>query len=847
MSDDGLQLAWKLPSAEDALLLPERLDRSDCDAIVAIDLIHDDCESIRNTEGKFFAPVSKGSYAELYRYCAEQMVHPDDRHIYSELMRPETLMERLAKADTPGLLYAQFRYKLLDGNWRWVEQMVVGGAENGMAEGTVRVYVYDIQEEKDGLPPAPLTAAGAGLCDELTGLLPKKQFFAACREKLRDRSIKWCMLAIDIENFKLFNEWFGHESGDLLLAQLGGILRREGERCGGAAGYMGQDDFCLLCPYDMADIRRLYDDLHRLIMSRGTSVGFLPAFGISLPQKRETVAALLDHATLAGSQIKGDYHTRIKLYDPAVSSREEREYRILSDFQRALKNRELYFCLQPQCVVSTGLIVGAESLARWRTPDGELVSPEEFVPVLERYGFVTELDEYIWEDVCAWLHRWMRAGHRIVPISINVSQIDFFSIDVPEYIDRLTQKYELPKSALKIEITESAYVNDAEVIRSAAQRLRDKGFLILMDDFGSGYSSLNMLRQLNVDVIKLDAQFLHLGEADNKKGVHILETVVNMTKTIAIPIIVEGVESPEQANFLEKLGCRYIQGYYYYHPLPVEEFEKLIVEESNVDQQGFQFLSNQQFSVREFMDQNIYSDSMLNNILGAAAFYCWDGKETVDIVRYNEQFRRLANVPDFSERLCNIAQYFHPNDVKPFFKLLARAEKDRLNGSEGVLGVYRTDGSLGRFFEHFYFLEEGENGKIFYGAMQEVTEITTLQNQMRLLSKFSSESIVFLRREGDILRYQVVVHGLRESMGLTKAAFERELNNGAFLARLRGETSGELRELIARDTENGTTGIAFEMDDPAGKKLKLYLKLDYVHDEYSSVEYILAFRRREET
>ncbi len=846
MSDETLQLALTLPKEEPISIL-ERLNRSDFDELFEVDLIHDRCENLCHVEGKYFVPVPSGTYTELYHYCIAQMIHPDDREINRELMRPETMLERLAKADPPGALRAQFRYKLVDGSWRWVEQILIGGTQNGFEEGHVRVYVFDIQHQVEGMGGPPFIANAPGARDELTGLLPKRPFFSACRELLHDRTTEWCMLAIDIENFKLFNEWYGHESGDLLLAQMGGILKREEERCGGVAGYMGQDDFCMLCPYDMKSIEQLHTRLHRLIMSRGTSVGFLPAFGISLPSgKKESVAALLDHATLAGSQVKGDYHTRIRLYDPALGNLAEMEFHLLADFQRALKNHELYFCLQPQCVVSTGLIVGAESLARWRLPSGEQVSPERFVPILEKYGFVTDLDEYIWEDVCRWLRRWISDGHDPVPVSINVSQVDFFAIDVPEYIEHLTNKYELPKELLKIEITESAYVNDTDIIRESAQRLRDKGFLILMDDFGSGYSSLNMLRQLNVDVIKLDAQFLHLNEADNKKGIHILETVVNMTKTIAIPIIVEGVESPEQADFLEKLGCRYIQGYYYYHPLQVSEFEKLIADKKNIDPQGFQFTSNQQFSVREFMDQNIYSDSMLNNILGAAAFYCWNEKGRVDIVRYNEQFRRMVNVPDFGERLCNITQYFHPKDVKRFFKLLTKAEKDRLNGSEGVLGVYRTDGSLGRFFEHFYFLEDTENGKIFYGSMQEVTEITLLQNQMRLLSKFSSESIVFLRHIGDQWRYQVIVHGLRNDIGMTKTAFEKELNNGDFLTRLRSESGGEYRALTVKDTEEGTTGIAFEMDDPEGRKLKLYLKVDYVHDEYSNVEYILMFRKRED-
>ena len=250
-----------------------------------------------------------------------------------------------------------------------------------------------------------------------------------------------------------------------------------------------------------------------------------------------------------------------------------------------------------------------------------MIPPARFVPILEKYGMVTNLDKYIWEGVCAWLRKWIDAGNTPVPISVNVSQIDIFSIDVPEYFNGLLEKYRLPARLIKIEITESAYVEDTAVVRETVRRLRNLGFLVLMDDFGSGYSSLNMLRSLNVDVIKLDAQFLHISENESRKGISILESIINMAKTMTIPVIVEGVETPEQINFLADLGCRYMQGYYFYRPMPVEEFENLIRDPKNVDLNGFEFKANEQFHTREFLDENVFNDAMLNNILGPVAIY----------------------------------------------------------------------------------------------------------------------------------------------------------------------------------------------------------------------------------
>ena len=840
--------AVKASAEKEGSQLLDELNRSEFEMLGEIDLIRDRCNNLFHVEGKYFVPVLDGPFSTVFRHCLEHMVHPDDRKTYRELMQPETLLERLARAKpTAGVLRAQLRYKLLDGGWRWVEQTVLGGTQHGFGEGMARVYVFDVQNQKDRQQSVATAQSAAGNRDETTGLLQKKPFFTACRELLRSKPGEWGLVSIDIEHFKLFNEWYGHESGDFLLAQIGGILKQEEARSGGLAGYMGQDDFCVLLPLEGKRVEGLYEEIHRLIMSRGTSMGFLPAVGICPVAKGDSIAAALDHASLAASQVKGDFHTRIQIYTPAMSDQTEREYSILSDFQRGLKNHELFFCLQPQCEVTTGRIVGAESLARWRTPDGKMVPPDTFVPVLEKYGFVTDLDEYIWEGVCAWLHRWIRDGHKPVPISVNISQIDFLAIDVPEYLEQLIHKYELPRDTLKIEITESAYVNDSTRIKDAIQRLRDKGFVILMDDFGSGYSSLNMLSRIKVDVIKLDAQFLRMDDLDTKKGIHILETIVNMTKTMAVPVIVEGVENIEQINFLEKLGCRYIQGYFYYKPLQVAEFEELVSDEANIETSGFRFVATQQFSVREFMDRNIYSDSMLNNILGAAAFYCWDGGENVDIVRFNEQFYRVVNVPDFHERLADIKRFIHPSDKEHFFNLLAAAEKDRLNGSSGVLGFYRTDGSLGQFLENFYFLEENEEGKIFYGAMQDVTEITSLQNQMKLLSRFSSESIVFLRKTGNDWAYQVVVHGLRNVMGLSETEFQRELNEGSFHERLGDGEGDELGDIMLDGGLSGSSpGITFRMRRDDEEQIKLYLKMDYVHDTYSNVEYILMFRLRED-
>ena len=704
----------------------DRLNASPYDELVEIDLLNDRCRNLWHVENKYYMPVLRGNWSELYRYCADHMVHPQDREIFLSMMDPDTLIQRLEQSEIPGVLSEEFRYRTVDGEWLWVRQVVVPAAQGGGKAGVVYGYIYDINVQKQRELGYTAVSGGATVRrDDLTSLLLDRDFCALAQRKLPELTGQWCVVALNIENFKLFCDWHGQQTGNILLAQIGEALLLLEKETGGLAGYRGQDDFELLIPYDGARIERLYEALHKLITARGDSVGFLPMLGICMVEKPDDeIMELYNRAALTAEQIKGDFKNRIQVYDPDIHKRNTEEYQILSDFQRGLDNHEIFFCLQPQCRVSSGRVVGAESLARWRTAEGRIIPPTRFVPILEKHGIVTNLDMYIWDGVCAWLRRWIDAGQTPVPISVNVSQIDIFSIDVPDFFNGLLEKYRLPARLIKIEITESAYVEDTAAVRETVRRLRSLGFLVLMDDFGSGYSSLNMLRSLNVDIIKLDAQFLHISKNESRKGISILESIVNMAKTMAMPVIVEGVETIEQINFLSDLGCRYMQGYYFYRPMPVEEFESLISDPKNVDLNGFEFKANDQFHTREFLDENLVSDVMLNNILGPVAIYRWNGNN-VDIIRYNQQFYQMVGIEinQLEARRKSIEQFFFKEDREKLFRLLERASADRLNGARSVVRVYKPNGALSWISLQMYFMEENEQGIHFYGASEDVTEL----------------------------------------------------------------------------------------------------------------------------
>ena len=511
----------------------------------------------------------------------------------------------------PALIGFLVNFCLINGSWQWVELVLVTGSTYGLGKGIMRMYVFDCHNRKSRDLGIKNTVMYSGLeRNEITGLLKKRSFISEAERLLQTQDDKnWCLVSIDIENFKLFNEWYGHNEGDLLMVQIGAALLQAGERTGGTAGYFGQDDFCLLAPFDMELIGTLYDDIASLVSSRGGNVGFLPAFGVCKVEKGYPTLDLLDRSFLAAQVAKSGYRNRVRIFEKSMYLRTDEEYHVITKFFQALSQHEVVFYLQPQCRASSGKIVGAEALARWIKPDGTVIPPDEFIPILEKRGLISDLDMYIWEEVCRWQRGWIDSGHTPLPVSINVSVADILYTDLPKYFENLTDRYSLERKLIKIEITESSYISNTTLVRDTVHSLREKGFTVLMDDFGSGYSTLNMLKNLNIDIIKLDAQFLRMDESNEEKSIRILESVTNMTKTIGVPIIAEGVETEKQKDFLLDLGCRYIQGYYFYKPMPAADYERLITNPELIDTSGIRFKSNQQFRLRELLDNNIYSDT----------------------------------------------------------------------------------------------------------------------------------------------------------------------------------------------------------------------------------------------
>lgn len=260
------------------------------------------------------------------------------------------------------------------------------------------------------------------------------------------------------------------------------------------------------------------------------------------------------------------------------------------EIDRAFDNNEFCFYLQPKCNVATGAIVGAEALVRWNHPKYGVVSPGRFVPMLEQAGQISRLDVFVWRSVVRMLARWEREGRNLVPISVNVSMVDIDQMDVADTLTGLLNEYDVDARLLQTEITESAVARNLSKVESTIRKLHADNIAVLMDDFGSAYSSLNMLKDINVDVIKLDMKFIDLNEDNASKGLKIVESVVNMARKLRLLVIAEGAQTKQQVDQLLSVGCRYIQGYYFHEPLPVGRMEKLLAERP--DDRHFWDMSN---------------------------------------------------------------------------------------------------------------------------------------------------------------------------------------------------------------------------------------------------------------
>lgn len=533
------------------------------------------------------------------------------------------------------------------------------------------------------------------------------RFLASC---LEDTIL--CIVT-DINYFNLYNDIFGRQAGNIFLESIAGILEEAAREHHGICGYIGGDNFCLLLPSKHADGTQVSDFLQNLYHSLKFPDGFSPAMGAYLSDdRRETMISLYDRALSALSEIKGDYLKHYHIYSAEMHRHQKEDKLLLMQVKRALAKGEFLFYVQPQVHERSGKIIGGEALVRWMH-EGALISPGRFIPVLEKTGYVYAVDTFVWEAVAKWLRELIDRGIRPVPVSVNVSRVDFYFVDIPDFFASLIRTYDLEAWMIGVEITESAFTDNMDMIVDAVRRLHEAGFQVLMDDFGSGSSSLSMLHTMNLDVLKTDVKFMSKDNQDNR-AISIVESVISMAHLIGMSVVTEGVETEEQKENLIALGDNYAQGYYFYKPMPKEDFEALIRDPDCVTE-GYHTGKTRQASrlrFREMIRDGLVSETLLNNILRAAAIYkLQDGK--VSIVQINDSFSALTGISANEECMNCFESYLEEEELKKLHVLFGKADSHALGGSEGTILFRRPDGEQAALHMRVFLLYFYQDHRIY--------------------------------------------------------------------------------------------------------------------------------------
>ena len=491
-----------------------------------------------------------------------------------DLEKAETELKRRFSGKHPGLEYWTDQLTIdVNGETRFVELIRKPTIDfKGRSDGFF-LHIRDLTEEQREAAQKLYNARH----DKLTGLFNRDYLYESTRELLEQNPGEpYLIISAEITDLKVINDLYGNAFGDKALKYCADWLRENRQLMQNSAfGRLGGDSFGVCIPEKQFGLDRMEYALSNLTVLEGeTKYRMLIHVGIYRVTERDIdVSLMYDRAVLALEGIKDDYHYHTAWYDHSMRDKVVRNRQISEELASALEDGQIRPWLQP-IVNREGKIVGAEALVRWIHPKDGIRSPITFIPVFEKNGMIAEVDRCIWRKSCEILAQWKREGKDLF-ISVNISPRDFYLLDVPAELTQLIREYEVEPEKLRLEITESMMMGDADAGMETLRALRAYGFIIEMDDFGSGYSSLNLLREMPVDVLKIDMVFMQKASQDMRAKA-IVEDIIGLSGKLGITSLTEGVETKEQFDSLTEMGCQLYQGYYFSKPMPVEDFEKFM-------------------------------------------------------------------------------------------------------------------------------------------------------------------------------------------------------------------------------------------------------------------------------
>ena len=553
----------------------------------------------------------------------------------------------------------------------------------------------------------------------------------------------------DIDRFKVYNDLFGAPAGDRLLADIGAMIR-DLMPAGAAAARLRADHFVCCCSRSSFDPDRMLAALDAWFASYREDFTFFVRLGIfPIDDPSLDVNLMCDRALLALRSAKSGYvGSKYVFYDEKLRSSVLKEQELAGEMIAALEGGQFVPYFQPQYRYATGRMIGAEVLARWNHPAKGLLGPTEFIPVFERNGLVATFDYYMWEQACRCLRMWIdgRGIEGAPRLSVNLSRADIYRSDLCTYLEGLIERYDVPAELLHLEITESAYMEAPEQLIGAVTKLRAAGFVVEMDDFGSGYSSLNTLKDVPVDVLKLDMGFL--GASASSRGGLILASVVRMARWLDLPLIAEGVETKQQAAYLASVGCDYMQGYLFSKPVDRETFEKLL-EGTAVEDLAHPFAESLQDGAAEFWDVDSQLSLIFNSYAGPAAIAEYDG-ETCELIRVNGEFARLLDLDDEAASAELVRKNFLGVLQEEDRAALAEALRAASEGDAACDLRYRSAAGKGRWLRlHLRPLSRTDSVISLYVLAEETTEEQVLRDRLAAPRDSIPGGLQRLRRQNE--------------------------------------------------------------------------------------------------
>ncbi len=611
--------------------------------------------------------------------------------------------------------------------------------------------------------------------DYLTKIYNRSFYYKKCKEFLSETNSAYAIISFDINKFKLVNEYYGTETADKLLIDISNKLCQfyKDNRIK-RFGRIESDKFSWIMPADKDKIEILFSDLDSIRQRLNYQIAF--SIGVYfIEYNKMDVEQAYSRANIAVKTIKNNFDSSIAYFDTEMIAKLEKEQFYVNNLDKALLDEEIVVYFQPKYDLQQDVVGGAEALVRWNHPTLGMIPPSEFVPALENNGLITKVDKFIWERTCKYISEWRSRGLTPPPISVNISKMDLLLKDLPNYIEDLVRKYSVPHNLLELEITESAYVDDSVDVSKIIKIFKNKGFTVLMDDFGSGYSSLNTLRQFPVDVLKIDLKFLSGFDDSNEtvKGKTIIESIVTMAKQLGLKITVEGTETIEQVEYIKSIGCEMAQGYYFSKPISASDFVTLFTdnnkkistksEVSKIDDDGV-------------WSKNIVTEDFFNSTTSALGVFMYR-RERLEAVRLNEMYFDIieSNRKDFYLKNRNLLEYIYPSDLNKVIDAITQCAKKKNTVSLEYRRINSNKSIKWIRSKITYVNNQDISVSYFFASMDDITEEKrAITERDALLNSFEYGFIKCSLEDNSII---LINNKLLEILELNKNEFDDLYNN----------------------------------------------------------------------